>query len=147
MIKRLVDGGGECDPKNIRTIIWGGAPMYLEDALRALDRFGPRLAQIYGQGESPMTITTLSKEDIADRAHPRWRARLASAGRPYSCVEVIVADSAGRPLAPGRDRRNSLPRRRGDAGLLEESRTPPRRRCAAAFCIPAMSAPSMPTAI
>ncbi|MCX7298338.1 MAG: AMP-binding protein, partial [Hyphomicrobiales bacterium] len=81
--------------------IWGGAPMYVEDALRALDRFGPRLAQIYGQGESPMTITTLSKQDIADRNHPRWRERLASCGKPYSCVEVVVADGDDTPVAPG----------------------------------------------
>ena len=98
MIKRLVDAAGECDPNNVRTIIWGGAPMYVEDAMRALDRFGPRLAQIYGQGESPMTITTLAKEEIADRAHPRWQARLASAGRPYACVEVAVVDADDRPL-------------------------------------------------
>ncbi len=101
MIKRLVEAGGDCDPSTIRTIIWGGAPMYVEDALRALDRFGPRLAQIYGQGESPMTITTLSKEDIADRGHPRWRERLASAGRPYACVEVVVADAKDRALPAG----------------------------------------------
>jgi long-chain acyl-CoA synthetase len=101
MIKWLVDADCDCDPKNIRTIVSGGAPMYVEDALRALDRFGPRLAQIYGQGESPMTITTLSREDIADRAHPRWRARLASAGRPFACVEVIVANEAARALPPG----------------------------------------------
>jgi long-chain acyl-CoA synthetase len=101
MIKRLIDSAGECDAKNIRTIIWGGAPMYVEDALRALDRFGPRLAQIYGQGESPMTITTLAKEDIAGRDHPRWRERLASAGRPYACVEVMVADGDDRPVAAG----------------------------------------------
>ena len=82
MVKRLVDFGGDCDPANIRTIVWGGAPMYVEDALKALDRFGPRLAQIYGQGESPMTITTLSRQDIADREHPRWlrAARLGRAG-------------------------------------------------------------------
>ena len=60
MVKRMVDYGGDIDPSNIRTIVYGGAPMYVEDALKALDRFGPRLAQIYGQGESPMTITTLS---------------------------------------------------------------------------------------
>jgi long-chain acyl-CoA synthetase len=101
MIKRLVDARDDCDPKNIRTIVWGGAPMYVEDALRALDRFGPRLAQIYGQGESPMTITVLPKEDIADRDHPRWRARLASAGRPYACVEVMVADAEDRALPAG----------------------------------------------
>ena len=101
MVKRLVEAGSECDPTNIRTIVWGGAPMYVEDALHALDRFGPRLAQIYGQGESPMTITILSKEDIGERAHPRWQARLASAGRPFACVEVIVADSDDRALPPG----------------------------------------------
>jgi long-chain acyl-CoA synthetase len=75
--------------------------MYGEDARKALDRFGPCLAQIYGQGESPMTITTLSKEDIADRDHPRWAERLASAGRPYACVEVMVAGADDRPLPPG----------------------------------------------
>ncbi len=101
MIKRLVEAKGDCNVGNIRTLIWGGAPMYVEDCLRALDRFGPRLAQIYGQGESPMTITTLSKQDIAGRDHPRWRERLASCGKPYSCVEVIVADGDDIPVAPG----------------------------------------------
>ena len=75
--------------------------MYEEDAVRALDRFGPRCAQIYGQGESPMTITTLSRQDIADRGHSRWRERLGSAGRPFACVEVRVADEDGHPLPVG----------------------------------------------
>jgi long-chain acyl-CoA synthetase len=101
MIKRLVDCPAEANARNIRTLIWGGAPMYVEDALAALERFGPRLAQIYGQGEAPMTISTLSKEDIAARAHPRWRERLGSAGKPYACVEVAVADAEDRPLPPG----------------------------------------------
>jgi long-chain acyl-CoA synthetase len=69
--------------------------------LRALDRFGPRFVQIYGQGESPMTITVLPRHDIADRAHPRWRERLASAGRPFACLEVMVADQDDRPLPAG----------------------------------------------
>jgi long-chain acyl-CoA synthetase len=98
MIKRLVACPLECKADNIRTLVWGGAPMYVEDALAALDRFGPRLAQIYGQGEAPMTITTLSKQDIANREHPRWRDRLASAGKPYACVEVTIADSEDNPL-------------------------------------------------
>jgi long-chain acyl-CoA synthetase len=98
MIKRLVDSPDDCDPADIRTIVWGGAPMHVEDVLKALARFGPRFAQIYGQGESPMTISCLSKQDIADRAHPRWRDRLASAGRPFACVEVMIADGDDRPL-------------------------------------------------
>jgi long-chain acyl-CoA synthetase len=101
MVKRLVEARGDCDVANIRAIVWGGAPMYVEDARAALDRFGPRLAQIYGLGESPMTITTLAREDIADRAHPRWLARLGSAGRPFAGVDVMVADAEGGALPSG----------------------------------------------
>jgi long-chain acyl-CoA synthetase len=101
MVKRLLDYGGDTDPANIRTIVWGGAPMYVEDALKALDRFGPRLAQIYGQGEAPMTITVLTRQDIADRDHPRWLERLGSAGRPYMGVDVKVADANDEALPVG----------------------------------------------
>jgi long-chain acyl-CoA synthetase len=98
MIKRLVESRADCDPAAIRTLIWGGAPMYVEDARKAIERFGYRLAQIYGQGESPMTITFLSTHEIADCDHPRWAERLGSAGRPYACVEVKVADREDRAL-------------------------------------------------
>jgi len=101
MIKRMVECTADCPAENIRTIVWGGAPMYVEDALHALERFGPRLAQIYGQGESPMTITRLTREDIAARDHPRWRERLASAGRPFACMDVIVAGDNDAPLPAG----------------------------------------------
>jgi long-chain acyl-CoA synthetase len=101
MVKRLVESPADCPSGNIRTIVWGGAPMYVEDALKALDRFGPRLAQIYGLGECPMTITTLARDEIAGRGHARWIERLSSAGRPYGCVEVMVADGEDRPLPPG----------------------------------------------
>jgi long-chain acyl-CoA synthetase len=101
MIKRLLDCPADCQAENIRTLVWGGAPMYVEDTLKALDRFGPRLAQIYGLGESPMTITTLARDEIAGREHPRWRERLASAGRPYACAEVMVADVDDRALPVG----------------------------------------------
>ena len=101
MLKRLVACPAELNVENVRTLIWGGAPMYVEDALLALDRFGPRLVQIYGQGEAPMTIATLSKQDVAGRDHPRWRERLGSAGKPYACVEVMVADLQDRPVEAG----------------------------------------------
>jgi long-chain acyl-CoA synthetase len=101
MVKRLVECPLQCKLENIRTIVWGGAPMYVADALAAIERFGPRFAQIYGQGESPMTITTLSKQDIADRDHPRWAERLASAGRPYAGIEILIADSDDRALPTG----------------------------------------------
>jgi long-chain acyl-CoA synthetase len=75
--------------------------MYLADLEDALAVFGPRLAQIYGQGEAPMTITALSREDHADRNHPRWRDRLQSVGVARTDVEVRVVDDADRDLPAG----------------------------------------------
>ncbi|WP_067221396.1 AMP-binding protein [Stappia indica] len=90
MVRRLTECPMEAMTENIRTIVWGGAPMHVADTRRAIDRFGPRFAQIYGQGETPMTGTVLSKADIADRDHPRWEARLASAGLVSSVVEMRI---------------------------------------------------------
>jgi len=96
MVKRLVEAAraGGRDGQGFHTIIYGGAPMYQADILEALRVFGPRFVQIYGQGESPMTITALAREIIADAAHPRWQARLASVGVAQSCMEVRVVDAA-----------------------------------------------------
>jgi long-chain acyl-CoA synthetase len=75
--------------------------MYLADIVEAVDWFGPKFVQIYGQGECPMGITALSRQDVADRTHPRWRDRLGSVGRAQAAVEVAIGDGAGRHLAPG----------------------------------------------
>lgn len=101
MVRRLATSQVEVDVSNLKLIIYGGAPMYVEDCITALDRFGPRLAQLYGQGESPMTITHLSRDTIADRDHPKWRHRLGSAGVADSCVHVQVVDSEGQTLPAG----------------------------------------------
>ncbi len=95
MVKRLAGDRAvaSADLSHLKTIIYGGAPMYLADLEVALGVFGPRLAQIYGQGETPMTITALSKADHADRGHPRWRERLQSVGSPRTDVEVRVVDA------------------------------------------------------
>jgi long-chain acyl-CoA synthetase len=102
MVKRLADDRAVAgaDLSHLKTIIYGGAPMYLADLEDALAVFGPRLAQIYGQGETPMTITGLSQADHADRDHPRWRDRMQSVGVPRTDVEVRVVDD-GRELPVG----------------------------------------------
>ena len=89
------------DHGNLKTIVYGGGPMYVADLLKAIDLLGPRFAQIYGQGEAPMTITALSKEMHADRMHPRWLERLGSAGVPRTDVEVRVVDGDDHDLPVG----------------------------------------------
>ncbi len=103
MVKRLIDhpAAGNVDVTNLRSIVYGGGPMYVADAKRAFDLWGAKLIQIYGQGECPMTITSLRREEIADVGHPRYEERLASAGRAFSNVEVRIADSEERTLPPG----------------------------------------------
>lgn len=103
MLKRLTDAAKASGERGdgIKTIVYGGGPMYRADIEEAVDWFGPRFVQIYGQGECPMAITALSRAEIADRSHPRWRERLASVGRAQSAVEIAIADDTGQPLPPG----------------------------------------------
>jgi acyl-CoA synthetase (AMP-forming)/AMP-acid ligase II len=103
MVKRLAGDPAlaDADLSHLKTIIYGGAPMYLADLENALELFGPRLAQIYGQGETPMTITALSKADHADRDHPRWRDRMQTVGVARTDTEVRVVDDDDRALPAG----------------------------------------------
>ncbi len=97
MVKRLVDHAKAKTPPldGLGTIIYGGGPMYLADIEEAILVLGPRFAQIYGQGESPMTITYLPRSIIADFKHPRRKARLASVGVAQPVVEVSIRNNDG----------------------------------------------------
>lgn len=96
MVTRLVDNVRGSLP-GLHTVICGGAPMYVSDAFRFLERFPNKLAQIYGQGETPMTITSLPKS-LHDLAHPRSRERLASCGVAQTGIEVRIVDDKGQQL-------------------------------------------------
>ena len=103
MVGRLVNcsGIGNADLRNLRTIVYGGGPMYVEDCKRAIATFGPKLVQIYGQGESPMTITVLPKRYHVDDGHPDFERRLASVGYAQPVVEVRTVGLQGEDLLPG----------------------------------------------
>jgi long-chain acyl-CoA synthetase len=89
------------DLRHLKTIYYGGGPMYVADLERALGLFGPRLYQLFGQGESPMTITGLSQRMHADSGHPRRHERLGSCGVARTGVLVKVVDEDDRELPPG----------------------------------------------
>jgi long-chain acyl-CoA synthetase len=99
MVHRLVADPltAKADLTNLKTVIYGGGPMYVEDLKRAMRILGPRLAQLYGQGESPMTITCLPK-----RLHQNASdAILGSVGQAFTMTDVRVADSQDNFLPPG----------------------------------------------
>jgi long-chain acyl-CoA synthetase len=107
IVKRLVDHaeaaglGPHEAARSFKTIVYGGAPMYLADIQRALRVMGPRFVQIYGQGETPMVGTALSRQHLADRGHPRHLERLASVGVAQTPVQIRIADAQGRDLPLG----------------------------------------------
>ena len=102
MVTRLVQaaGPGVTSP-GLRTLYYGGAPMYVSDLVRALDVFGPRLVQLFGQGESPMTITVLSRQDHEGDRSDAHLERLGSCGLARTGVEVRIVGDDGQPLAEG----------------------------------------------
>jgi fatty-acyl-CoA synthase len=96
MVARLIATGRPC-PEDLRTIVYGGGPMYVDSLKKALAAFGPVFTQLYGQGEAPMTITGLRRVDHLDADD----AVLGSVGYARSGVDVAVLRDDGSPAAIG----------------------------------------------
>lgn len=71
--------------------------MYTEELKRSIKAFGQVFVQIYGQGESPMTITCLRRKDheLTDDSI------LGSVGWARTGMEVAILNAEGTPVAPG----------------------------------------------
>jgi acyl-CoA synthetase (AMP-forming)/AMP-acid ligase II len=99
MVQRLRQALPASGPpaQGLRSIIYGGGPMYVQDLKQSLAAFGQVFVQIYGQGESPMTITWLRRDDHTSTDE----AILGSVGVARTGVEVRVVDEAGHDVPPG----------------------------------------------
>ena len=64
---------------------------------RAIELWGPRFVQYYGQTEAPIFITRLGEQDH-DLADER---RLSSCGRPSADCEIRLIDDKGNDVAQG----------------------------------------------
>ena len=95
MVVRLLAAKSARSPKHLKTLVYGGAPMYVADSLRAIELLGPRLYQLFGQGEAPMTITGLSQAFHEKRAH------LETCGIARTGCEVKIVDADDRDLPAG----------------------------------------------
>jgi len=103
MIKRLVTSTeiDKYDLSSLRCIHYGGAPIYVEDLKAAVKRLGQIFVQLFGQAESPMTISYLPKEEHILEGTPDQMERLKSAGIPRTDVEVKIVDENDKDLPPG----------------------------------------------
>ena len=86
---------------NIRTVLLGAAPVYAADLREGFAALGPRLWNGYGQGESPCTITAMSKALLAEAIASGDEARMVSVGPARTGVEVAIFDADDKPLPPG----------------------------------------------
>jgi acyl-CoA synthetase (AMP-forming)/AMP-acid ligase II len=84
------------DMSSVRTILYGASPMPLPVIKRAIELWGPRFVQYYGQTEAPLFITRLDKED-----HAGSERRLLACGRPSVDCEIRLIDDKGNDVAPG----------------------------------------------
>ncbi|KUR73257.1 long-chain fatty acid--CoA ligase [Novosphingobium sp. Fuku2-ISO-50] len=91
---------GQHDISSLQAICYGGAPIYVDQLRQAIETFGPIFVQLYGQGESPITITGMSANlhrELLAAGDPR----IGSAGRVRTDVEAHCVDARDNPLPPG----------------------------------------------
>lgn len=103
MVRRLTQDvvASGVGPQGLRTIVYGGGPLYAADARAAADALGPVFAQIYGQGECPMTITAQSRADFTAALSSDDDTYLKSVGRPFTGFDIRILDADDRRLPPG----------------------------------------------
>ena len=103
MIKRLVTFPDidRYDLGSIKCIHYGGAPIYQEDLKEAVRKMGQVFVQLFGQAESPMTISYLRKEEHLLDGTKEQMKRLTSAGIPRTDVEVKIFNDKDEELQPG----------------------------------------------
>ncbi len=89
------------DFSNLRTVVYGGGPLYYEDLVEASALFGDRFAQIYGQGECPMTITSMRRDAFTAAVARKDADYLHSVGMPFAFNDVRIRSASGEDLLPG----------------------------------------------
>ncbi|ARU06090.1 hypothetical protein CCO03_16710 [Comamonas serinivorans] len=85
------------DLASLQLVLYGAAPINVARITQAVQTFGPIFGQLYGQAESPMAISYLSK-DAHDLRQPH---RLASAGTVIAGNTVALLNEAGEPVPTG----------------------------------------------
>jgi acyl-CoA synthetase (AMP-forming)/AMP-acid ligase II len=83
------------DFSSLQCFWYGAAPMSASRLQEAIRLFGPVMAQLFGQSEAPMMISTMAPADHLLPDGTIATARLASAGRPSPLVTVAIMAEDG----------------------------------------------------
>ncbi|HEX6352650.1 AMP-binding protein [Actinophytocola sp.] len=89
------EGLDEEDLSSLRCFWYGAAPMSAARLAEALVRIGPVMAQLFGQTEAPMMISTMAPRDHFRPDGSIATERLSSAGRPTPLVTVAIMGEDG----------------------------------------------------
>ncbi|HXF38447.1 MAG TPA: AMP-binding protein [Blastocatellia bacterium] len=84
------------DMSSIRSIVYGASPMPLPVIKRAIELWGPRFIQYYGQTEAPLFIARLDQQD-----HAGPERRLLACGRTSIDCEIRLIDDKGNDVPAG----------------------------------------------
>jgi fatty-acyl-CoA synthase len=85
------------DLSSLETIFYGASLMSPARLREGILKLGPIFQQFYGQGEAPMAVTILRRnEHLVDDME-----RLASCGRPTPFTDVALLDDDNQPVADG----------------------------------------------
>jgi len=89
------------DMSSLRCFWYGAAPMSASRLEEAITRIGPVMAQLFGQTEAPMMISTMGPHDHLRTDGSVATDRLSSAGRPSPLVTVGILGEDGKLLPRG----------------------------------------------
>jgi acyl-CoA synthetase (AMP-forming)/AMP-acid ligase II len=89
------------DLSSLQCFWYGAAPMSATRLEEALTRIGPVMAQLFGQTEAPMMISTMAPRDHFRDDGSVAHERLSSAGRPAPLVTVSIMAEDGALLPRG----------------------------------------------
>jgi fatty-acyl-CoA synthase len=89
------------DWSSLQCFWYGAAPMSATRLEEALTRIGPVMAQLFGQTEAPMMISTMAPRDHFRADGSIAHERLSSAGRPAPLVTVQIMAEDGSLLPRG----------------------------------------------
>ncbi|WP_069145573.1 AMP-binding protein [Rhodococcus erythropolis] len=89
------------DRSSLQCFWYGAAPISPTRLEEAIDKIGPVMAQLFGQSEAPMMISTMSPKEHFVPDGTVATSRLSSAGRPSPLVTVGIMDDKGALLGRG----------------------------------------------